>query len=68
MAADDDDLEILKVHCSVFLQHTQVLSRNIDNSITDNDISSKQNLHNYQLKDKSIKVKLNKTKTLILIF
>ena len=43
MAADGEDLKILKAHRSIFLRHTQVLAGNIDSSITDIDISSKQN-------------------------
>ena len=43
MAADGDDLETLKTDHSVFLKHIQALAGNIENFITDIDISSKQN-------------------------
>ena len=44
MAADGEDLEIPKAHRLVFLRYIQAFAGNVDSSITDIDISSKQNL------------------------
>ena len=62
MAADGEDLETLKAHCSVFLRHIQALAGHIDSFITDIDISSKQNytqlsahIQKYESKTKQVK-------------
>ena len=44
MAADGEDLEILKAHRLVFLRYIKAFAGNVVSSITDIDISSKQNL------------------------
>ena len=63
MAADGEDLEILKAHRLVFLRYIQAFAGNVVSSITDIDISSKHNLiqlsahiQKYESKIKQVKI------------